>query len=281
MRTTRSSTKKAAKSKLSGFAVAGGGVQNKRIVFDADEDGVTENVPGVTESDLGPVGSLEQSAVAEKRSGDDEDDAVEEVKGSAARESTQKIREEERKIVKEATVKKKRSKKKEQTKAGSSADNSGIGDNEHEEVLTDDFFKMVDSERAAKLQLSKEARKQEKRQKELLGKHTTFVAEDEHNLIGAPKNFGQNIEVIALDNGHNDEDDQDEEDRRNLLSATLGSTSENSIVFARGNLTGGASMARSCESRKRGTNDDEAWERRKMRTYRSGHGRAAYLFAKK
>ena len=140
---------------------------------------------------------------------------------------------------------------------------------------------MVDLERAGKLQLSKETRKREKKQQELSGKHTTFVVEDEQNLIGAPKKFGKNIEVIALNNGRSDEDDQDEEDRRNLLSATLGSTSENSIVFARGNLTGGASMARSCESRKRGTRDDDAWERRRMKTYRSGHGRAAYLFAKK
>jgi hypothetical protein len=267
MRSTRSSTKKAAKAKLSGF-VADGEVQNKKIVF--DEDDVHESdVDANNDADVD--NAVDNTALPAAES--DEDDAVEEVKGSTARESTQKVREVERQIAKETTSKKKRKKK----------ESARVEEDEQDappEEFSDDFFKVLDEERADKQQLAKQQKKQQKLEKKILGKHTTFVVEDENNLMDAPKKFGQNIEVIALGSGQTDEDDQDEEDRRNLLSATLGSTSAASTLFARGQLTGGASMTRSCESRKRGTKDDEAWKRSKVKVYRSGPGRAALFFAK-
>lgn len=271
MRTTRSSSKKATKAKLAGF-VADGEATNKKIVFDEDDE---------VESHLNDDDAQEVAPAAEDKS-DDEDDAVEEVKGSSARESTQLVRDEERKIAKETTAKKKRSKKKDTPKLESTPYFSDK-DDKNEDILTDDFFKMVDSERADKLELTKQERKQKKHeQKKLLGKHTTFVVEDEYNLVvDAPKKYGQNIEVVAIGTGQADEDDQDEEDRRNLLSATLGSTSKASSIFARGSLTQGASRERSCESRKRGTNDDETWTRSKTKVFRPGTGRAAVLFAKR
>ena len=269
MRTTRSSSKKAVKAKLSGFAIVDeGDAKNQKIVFNEDAD--------VTESHQEPTSTVEKSIETAKTESDTEDDVVEEVKGSTAREFTQKIRDEERKMAKETIVKKRRAKKKDANPANASDD----GDSDTEEnVLTDDFFKMVDSERADKLHLSKQEKKQKKKQV-LRGKHTTFIVEDEHNLNTAPKRFGQNIEVITLGTGQTENDDQDEEDRRNLLSATLGSTSKASSLFARGNLDKGGSRKRSCDSRKRGSADDESWKRSKQMVFQSRPGRAAVLFAK-
>lgn len=276
MRNTRHSSKKAAKAKLSGFAVSDGQAKNKKILFD-------ETTPN---EEVHDDDDAAQESTANDQETSDDESVVEEVKGSIARESTQKLRDEERQIAKLGVTSKKRPKKKEvvQEESESSSDNE---DDAHEDdvVLTDDFFKTVDSERADKLQSSKEAKRQKKKEENKLlvtGKHTTFVVQDEHNhlLSDTPKKVGQNIQVITLGNGDDAFADDDEEDKRILLSATLGSASAASSLFARGNLSGGASMKRSCDSRKRGTNDDEAWKRSKRVVYRTGCGRAAVLFCK-
>ena len=107
-------------------------------------------------------------------------------------------------------------------------------------------------------------------------KHTTFVVEDKVNLTESKK-FG-NIEVVTLNTHSNTSDSIDKEDRCNLLSATIGSTSKSSSLFARDNFVCG-SKEQSCESRKRRSKDDEWWVRsKKMVVGGGGLGRPAVLF---
>lgn len=272
MRSTRSSAKKAAKAKLSGF-VADVEVKNKKIVFDENED--IDGADSDAEADDAQPNAEDDSAGQPTAAIDsDEEDAVEEIRGSTAREATQKVRDAERESAKETTVKKKRKKKEAKVDPSDNA-----VEEEAPEEFSDDFFKELDSERADKQQLMRQHKKQKKQKQ--LGKHTTFVVEDEHNLMNVSKKYGHNIEVIALGSGQTDEDDEDEEERRILLSATLGSTSTASTSFARGNLVGGASRERSCDSRKRGTKDDDTWKRSNVKVYRSGPGSAALFFCKR
>ncbi|KAL3801011.1 hypothetical protein HJC23_002304 [Cyclotella cryptica] len=197
MQTARNAVKKAAKAKLSGFAVSDNTPKNKKVVFKDHDEAVDDDFD--VNGDLGKLDVDINDESAE------DDDAVEGVKGSAARESTQRLREAERLFAKESTSKKKRTKKTKITKnfsntptstndAGSSASES----EGNEDMLTDDFFNMVDSERTTKLQLSKQEKKKESlEEKKQLGRHTTFVVEDDHRIIDVPKKLGQNIEVVA------------------------------------------------------------------------------------
>ncbi|KAL3782867.1 hypothetical protein HJC23_008861 [Cyclotella cryptica] len=281
MRTTRNAVKKAAKAKLSGFAVSDNTPKNKKVVFEDNDEAVDD--------DFDVNGGLGKLDVDINGDNAEDDDAVEEVKGSAARESTQKLREAERLVAKESTSKKKRTKKTETTKnfsntptstndvGGSTSESEGT-----EDMLTDDFFNMVDSERAKKLQLSKQEKKKESLdEKKRLGRHTTFVVEDDHRIIDVPKEIGQNIEVVAIGSGCADDELNDEEEKRNLLSARLGSASRAATVYARDNLSWGGSRERSCESRKRKSKDEESWKRSRKMVFVAGSGRAAVLFARR
>ncbi|KAL7476534.1 hypothetical protein ACHAW6_002391 [Cyclotella cf. meneghiniana] len=280
MRSTRSA-KKAAKAKLSGFAVSNNTPKNKQVVFDEHDV--------VTEKDLDVNDDLVRSEEAMNDRIDDDDDAVEEVKGSAARETTHKLRKAERLVAKESVSKKKRTKKTEISKnirksptpvhdaCRSESDVEG-----NEDMLTEDFFNAVDTERAEKLKISKQKKKKESmEEKKRLGRHTTFVVEDDRNNIDVPKKLDENIEVVAIGRGYTGHEFNEEEERRNLLSARLGSASNASTVFARGNLSCGGSRERSCESRKRKSKDEESWKRSRKMVLVAGSGRAAVLFARR
>ena len=76
-----------------------------------------------------------------------------------------------------------------------------------DDMLTEDFFKQVDTQRANQLQLQKQEKKQHKIQlKKRLGKHTTFVVEDEYKMGGdTPHMTDQtNIEVVPIGGGGSD-----------------------------------------------------------------------------
>ena len=324
-KSTRQAAKQAAKAKLSG-AIQTNSPKNNKIVFGDDDDSIDatedeilqmQNSDDDVEDDNIGV-SEEKDGSDEEKSGDDEsvhegedkdedDDAVEEVKGSAARESTQKLRKEERKVAKESMVTKKKRKKtnkaaveevqdaqqRTESSSDSEQDENDADEDEEDNLLTDDFFKMVDSERANQVQKTKQEKKHKKIQlKKRLGKHTTFVVESEYKLAGAAHPTDQNIEVIALggvgvgddDSNQNNEGTAagDEEERQLLLSATLGlAPSKAATLFARGGMSNGTSKERSSDSRKRKSKNEETWKRsRKMNRLGIGAqpGRAAALF---
>ncbi|KAL7438552.1 hypothetical protein ACHAXH_006257 [Discostella pseudostelligera] len=250
------------------------------------------------------VHANKKSNTADTENSYDDDDAVEEVTGSAARASTQQSRDVERKISKEIASKKKRRKKSDiivednaskvenddvEIEDESGADDDDEEDEEEDLLLTDDFFKMVDSERASHSQQMKQDKKQKKKQqKRLLGKHTTFVVEGDYGTAAGPHPINQNIEVVAL-GGIGDEAESNNEatyanggERQLLVSATLGmAPSKAATIFARGSMSSGISKARSSDSRKRQSKDEETWKRsRKLNRLGVGHrpGQAATLF---
>ena len=313
--------KKAAKAKLSGFAIPKDDTpKNNKIVFgdsdDNEDDYVSENegIEGIDAEDDVDEGAVsdndDDNSNCEENDDDDvdyDDDAVEEVKGSSARESTQKLRDAERKIAKETATARLKKKRKKRTDDGKKADvkvqEESDGDNESvdsdadddeddDELLTDDFFKMVDSERADHLtKIKRDKKKKKLEQKKQLGKHTTFVVEDDYKMIHVPKKMNQNIEVVAIGGGEKNEDGDDDVDinidseRQLLISATLGSApSKAAVLFARGSLSSGMSKERSCESRKRKSKNEETWKRsRKMNSFGAGArpGQAATLFVRR
>jgi hypothetical protein len=226
---------------------------------------------------------------------DDEDDAVEEVTGSAARKSIQRLRDEERKVAKDSTSKKKRRKKDDVAEDDFESENyeesqSDDGNEEEEEdeeeetEFTDDFFKVVDSERADQLRKAKKEQKHKKMlQQKMLGKHTTFVVEGDYKMVSAPHMMEQNIEVVALGGDSGEESSTNVYSEQQLLiSTTLGSApSKAAVAFARGNMTCGSTKERSSESRKRKSKDEETWKRsRKLNRLGIGSrpGQAATLF---
>jgi hypothetical protein len=298
---TRQATK-AAKARLSG-TIPSNSPKNKKIAFGKDDDDLEskidegENV--VNTADAG-IGDSVYEDFGGKVDGNDEDDddAVEEVAGSAARESIQRQRDEERKVVKDATSKKKRRKKDDavgdQLESKKDKEYQSDDENEDEEEekeeeeeeneFTDDFFKMVDSERAVQLQNAKKERKHTKMlQQKVLGKHTTFVVEGDYEMVGASHNVEQNIEVVALGgSGEEESSTHVHSERQLIISATLGSApSKAAVTFARGSMTCGTTKERSSESRKRKSKDEETWKRsRKLNRMGIGSrpGQAATLF---
>ncbi|KAL7534707.1 hypothetical protein ACHAXR_009660 [Thalassiosira sp. AJA248-18] len=302
MRKSTRQAQKAVKARLSG-TISSNSPKNKKIVFGDDHDdednSVIDNEMQMQNNDSdeevgdGNIANKDGKGENNDDSGseEEEDDAVEEVKGTAARESTQRLREEERKVAKESIVKKKRKKKNEDAAAAAENEVFSESEGEEEDLLTEDFFKMVDSERANQLQNSKREKKYKKiQQKKRLGKHTTFVVEDEYKMTNAPHKMNQNIEVVAIGGGgggggsseNNASTTTVDEDRQLLLSATLGSSpSKAAISFARGSMSCGTSKERGSESRKRKSKTDEAWKRsRKLNKLGIGSrpGRAAALF---
>ena len=264
------------------------GARNKKVVFgDDDDDSIEDEMLQMENNSVGGDGDNIDDNLNE----DDSDDGVEEVTGSSARESTQRLREAERKVAKESMSKKKRRKVNgfQQSVRESVNDTVESSESESEEeggdLLTDDFFKMVDSERAGQLQKTKQERKHKKmQQKKMLGKHTTFIAEGEYEeMSGVPHKIGQNIEVVAIGGGETTESTNSVDDEQQLLmSAMLGSApSKTAILFARGSMNRGTSKERSSDSRKRKTKNEETWKRsRKLNKLGVGSrpGQAAAVF---
>lgn len=298
MRKSTRQAKTAAKARLSGaIPTNSSDVQNnKKIVFDDDDDASNADEAQITgeendnlEVDDGEEGNEDEDEVNDADESDD--DNVEEVTGSAARESTQQLRDAERKMAKEAATSKKKRKKlvevaEEENKYQSEIDDDDDDDDEVDDMLTDAFLKMVDSERADQLQQAKQEKKKRKlEKKKRLGKHTTFVVEDEYNMIDAPQKMSQNIEVVALGVGTETDDVVDEQSRQHLISATLGTApSKAAIAFARGSLSSGISKERGAGGRKRTGKKEETWKRsRKMNSLvaRSRPGSAAAFFVRK
>jgi hypothetical protein len=290
MRKSTRQAKTAAKAKLSGAIQSSDVQKNKKIVFDDDvsdaddsqHDG-EENENLEEESNGNDIDGVQEDA------GESDDDYVEEVTGSAARESTQKLRDAERKMAKDSTVPKKKRKKNVEAARPTEPDEGSDIDDEDEvdELLTDDFLAMVDSERADQLQKAKQDKKKRKLQeKKRLGKHTTFVVDNDYNMIDAPQKMSQNIEVVALGGVGTDTDDMvDDHSRQHLISATIGTApSKAAVAFARGSLSSGTSMARGSSGKKRTSKKEETWKRsRKMNSLvaRSRTGNAAALFVRK
>ena len=264
-------------------------IDEKEIVVDTADAVISENVD---DDDDDVDGDDDDDDDDDDADDDGEDDAVEEVTGSAARESIQRLRDEERKVAKDSTSKKKRRKKdvvaeddsESENYAGSQSDDENEEEEEEETEFSDDFFKMVDSERSDQLQKAKKERKHKQMlQEKMLGKHTTFVVEGDYNMVGAPHKMEQNIEVVALGGVGGEESPTNVHSKRQLLiSATLGSApSKAAIAFARGSMTGGTTKERSSESRKRKSKDEETWKRsRKLNRLGIGSrpGQAATLF---
>ena len=317
-RSSRQAARAASKARLSG-AILPHPPKNTKIAFadnDVDDDDGVGDIVSHTQSDKkseenNPVDVAAENSVgnedAEKSDtvdneiniGDDaEDDVVEEVTGSAARASTQKSREVERQISKESTLKKKRRKKSDfivennasQVEYDDRVSEDASEDEDDEDmILTDDFFKTVDSERALHIQKMKQEKKHKKKHRQkLLGKHTTFVVEGDYGT-DTPHPINSNIEVVALgevgENGKSNETYVNNE-RQLLISATLGmAPSKAATSFARGSMACGTSTERGCNgSKKRKSKDDETWKRsRKMIRLGAGHrpGQAATLFVRK
>lgn len=275
--------KKAVKARLSG-AISTNSPKNKKIVF--GDDGIqTQNneIEAVENDDVSDKENSNEDENDESESGDD-DDAVEEVKGSAARESTQRLRESERMTAKDSMSKKKRKKKDDVAPAADAEndDESSESENENEagdDLLTENFFTKVDSERADKLQQTKKEEKMKRVQQKQkrLGKHTTFVAEGGYKMTDTPHKKDQNIEVVTIGYGETSES--------TIMSATLGTApSKAAIAFARGSMTCGTSKERGSDSRKRKSKNEETWKRsRKVNTLGIGSrpGQAATLFVRK
>lgn len=291
MKTSRRQAKQAVKARLSG-AISSNSPKNKKIVFGDDEIETQNNESEAigTNDDVSDEDFSNEDANDESDSGD-EDDAVEEVKGSVARESTQRLRASERETAKDSMSKKKRKKKDDVDIAPAvetkSDDESSESENEEEALLTEDFFKKVDSERADQLQKTKKEAKLKKVQnKRLLGKHTTFVAEDGYKMTDKPQKKDQNIEVVAIGRGDTSDANSVADDERQLLmSATLGAApSKAAIAFARGSMARGTSKERGADSRKRKSKNEGTWKRsRKVNTLGVGSrpGQAAILFVRK
>lgn len=319
-RSARQATRAANKARLSGAIIISDAPKNKKIAFaDDDDDGAAADVDGGDDDnnlqvqhdggseDIHPADrakdesgtNVDANGTANTENSDDDDDAVEEVTGSAARASTQQSRDVERKISKETASKKKRRKKsdiivvenasKVENDDAKNEDESVDEDEDEEDMLlTDDFFKMVDSERASHSQQMKQEKKAKKmQQKKLLGKHTTFVIEGDYSTAAGPHPINQNIEVVALggigdDRESNNKTTYASGERQLLVSATLGmAPSKAATTFARGSMSSGISKARSSDSRKRQSKDEETWKRsRKMNRLGAGHrpGQAATLF---
>mmetsp|Transcript_21975 Transcript_21975/g.47736 ORF Transcript_21975/g.47736 Transcript_21975/m.47736 type:complete len:300 (+) Transcript_21975:80-979(+) len=295
MKKSTRQAKQAAKARLSG-AIATKSPKNKKTVFGDDDVGgdffedETRMQNGDSEDEENADNSADEDENEKSDIEDDEDeDAVEEVKGGTARESTQRLREAERKIAKESVTTKKKRKKKNDVVQKVEAENNESSESEDEneeggDLLTDDFFKMVDTERADQVQKTKQDKKHKKlQQKKRLGKHTTFVVEDEYNMIDAPHKMGQNIEVVPIGGGESAESTGIiDEEQLLLISATLGSApSKAATAFARGRMSCGTSKERGSESRKRKSKNDETWKRsRKLNRLGIGSrpGQAPALF---
>jgi len=303
-KSTRQAAKRAAKARLSG-GISSESPKNKKIVFgeDDDVDAPIDDIQHDKEVEVNVDGSTVDAGVDTNNDvttdkPDIDDDAVEEVKGSSARESTQRLRDEERKVAKESTVSKKRRKKKndisieEKVEDNESSDDSEE-DEDDEDMLTDSFFEMVDSERATLIKLAKKEKKEKKiQQKKRLGKHTTFVVEDEYKMGGdTPHRTDQtNIEVVPIGGGSGADSNNEtssnttsvDEERQLIISATLGSKpSKSATLFARGSLTCGVSKERGSDSRKRKSKNEETWKRsKKLKRLGVGSrpGQAATLF---
>lgn len=301
-RSTRQAARAANKARLSGRIICDP-PKNKKIAFgDEDDDHVGDvneqaQAQGNENSEQSnPIDTTDECGTNNKDSNEnnnDEDDAVEEVTGSAARASMQKSRDVERKISKESASKKKRKKKNivvedntsnVETDALESDDES-----DDEDILTDDFFKMVDSERASHSQKMKQEKRHKRIQQKkiLLGKHTTFVVDGDYGTANAPYPINSNVEVVALGevgDGESNETPRVHDERQLLTSATLGlAPSKAATTFARGRMSSGVSKVRSSNgSRKRKSKDEETWKRtRKLNRLGVGHGQAATLFVRK
>ena len=288
MRKSTRQAKTAAKAKLSGAIQSSDVQKNKKIVFDDDvSDADDSQHDGEENENLEEESNDSDSESVQEDAGESDDDNVEEVTGSATRESTQKLRDAERKMAKDSTVPKKKRKKNVEAAKLTEPDEGSDNDDEVDELLTDDFLAMVDSERADQLQKAKQDKKKRKLQeKKRLGKHTTFVVDDDYNLIDAPQKMSQNIEVVALGGVGTDTDAMfDDHSRQHLISATIGTApSKAAVAFARGSLSSGTSMARGSSGKKRTSKKEETWKRsRKMNSLvaRSRTGNAAALFVRK
>lgn len=309
-KSTRQAAKRAAKARLSG-GISSESPKNKKIVFgeDDDVDAPIDDIQHDKEVEVNVDGSTVDAGVDTNNDvttdkPDIDDDAVEEVKGSSARESTQRLRDEERKVAKESTVSKKRRKKKNdisieekvedsKEEEDDESSNDSEEDEDDEDMLTESFFEMVDSERATQIQLTKKEKKEKKiQQKKRLGKHTTFVVEDEYKMGGdTPHRTDQtNIEVVPIGGGSGADSNNEtssnttsvDEERQLIISATLGSKpSKSATLFARGSLTCGVSKERGSDSRKRKSKNEETWKRsKKLKRLGVGSrpGQAATLF---
>lgn len=299
---SRRQAKKAAKARLSGaIPSASKSPKNKKVVFgDSDDDESIEDVIQMqqsTDGDEESQGGSDFDAIEDVTKEDEkdepdsahDDDAVEEIKGSAARQSTKRMREAERKIAKDTLSKKKR-KKKSVVAPSVDAEKSEDESEEDEDLLTEDFFKMVDSERADRLQNARQEKKTKRAQeKKRLGRHTTFVVEDEYKTDDAPHKMDQNIEVVALGGGESNNNETNGnagfDERELLISTTLGAApSKAAVAFARGSMACGTSKDRSSDSRKRKSKNEETWKRSRTLNklgFGSRPGRAAALFVRK
>ncbi len=298
-RSTRQAARAANKARLSGRIICDP-PKNKKIAFGDEDDyhvgDVNEQAQaqGNENSEQShPIDTTDESGTKNKDSNEninDEDDAVEEVTGSAARASMQKSRDVERKISKESASKKKRKKKNIVVEDNTSNVETDAleSDNEsdEEDLLTDDFFKMVDSERASHSQKTKQEKRHKRIQQKkiLLGKHTTFVVDGDYGTANAPYPINSNVEVVAL--GEVGDGESNETPRVHDTSATLGlAPSKAATTFARGSMSSGVSKVRSSNgSRKRKSKDEETWKRtRKLNHLGVGHrpGQAATLFVRK
>lgn len=174
--------------------------------------------------------------------GDSSDDEIEEVSASAAKQQAMEMFASERKTRKEELAfssKRKRKTKEVPQLVQPEAESE-------EEDFDEDFFAQVDEERKNESKVKK-AKKNKETQK--LGRHTTFVSEeDDPNAVGSfnnPVKADHNIEVVVLPSTTGNEEDGQNVDsntrQKEVLSLAAGlgtAPSKTALSLCRGSLAG-------------------------------------------
>jgi len=246
---------------------------NKKIRFDdgSDDD---DNAFVVSRDDSNQCdmdNKLDLAPVKVNASDDDSDGPVEMISGSIAKQEAMELRESERKTrSEEKNIIQKRKRKKVEDLVPASI--------ESDDEIDDNFLAEVDSERGkeAKLRKMKKARAQDVQ----LGRHTTFVSEDDgpNSLQSIPAKH--NIEVVVLpptnfgaddaENSDNGADDVASNRWALRCSSRLGTKpSDAALAFCKSNL-----IHRSSNKEMK----DQTWKRSRTMKYTFKNGKAAVSF---
>jgi hypothetical protein len=217
--------------------------KSNKIRFDDDIEEVVVEEEEVT------APTKEKGDGDEDDEGEDEsDDEVEEVSASTAKNQALQIRAAERETRQvESAISQKRKRKKKTTEkdaivpVATPDDSDGSDDDE----LDEDFLAMVDSARENDAKMKKLKQESSLRVNKL-GRHTTFVSEENESGTKNPIHADHNIEVVVLPSSNTEEggSGSDEDQQTNIiaqekaalaLSSNLGTKASNTaLLFCRG-----------------------------------------------
>jgi hypothetical protein len=175
---------------------------NKKITF--DDDFVASDYESDDENDAANNEDEDEDERDQDSDEESSDDEVEQVSASTAKQEAMEMRAAERKTRKEETAlsHKRKRKTKAKEKEIQVMAMPEMSDSEDDD-LDDDMLELIDSERKAESKLKKLRKKAEGSLTKNLGKHTTFVAEDDDpssrlGSIDAPIAADHNIDVVVL-----------------------------------------------------------------------------------